>query len=155
MKICLLNHNIAPYPAVWLGGRATAWHSVESQCILSRWIESRLGHACYSISLDCDMTLCSSCQRYRGRGDALWSHLDKWISITCNIKHSFFYNYPHSFGIASCVGTASMVTWRLHLTRPCCVDIVIPSVDLNMGLRVSVYLNLTHALNRCATTAGI
>ena len=33
----------------------------------------------------------------------------------------FVFNYPPSSGIASCVGTAGMVTWCLHLTRPCCV----------------------------------
>ena len=32
--------------------------------------------------------------------------------------------------------------------------IVIPSGDLNQGLRVSVFLNLTHGLNGSATTAG-
>ena len=31
-----------------------------------------------------------------------------------------FFNDPSSSGIASCVGTAGMVTWHLHLTRPCC-----------------------------------
>ena len=29
--------------------------------------------------------------------------------------------YPPSCGIASCVGTAGMVMWRLHLMRPWCV----------------------------------
>ena len=32
-----------------------------------------------------------------------------------------FFNYPPSSAIASCVGTAAMVMWRLHLTKPCCV----------------------------------
>ena len=35
------------------------------------------------------------------------------------------------------------------------IDIVIPSRDSIPGLRVSVYLNLTHALNRSVTTAGL
>ena len=34
------------------------------------------------------------------------------------------------------------------------IDIVVPSGDSNLGLQVSVYLNLAHALNRLATTAG-
>ena len=34
------------------------------------------------------------------------------------------------------------------------IDIVIPSGDSNLGLGVSVNLNLTHALNHSATTAG-
>ena len=32
---------------------------------------------------------------------------------------------------------------------------VLPSGDSNSGLRVRIYLNLTHALNRSATPAGL
>ena len=38
------------------------------------------------------------------------------FSITVHVFH-FFY-YPPSSGIASCVGTAGMMTWCLHLTWP-------------------------------------
>ena len=51
-----------------------------------------------------------------------------WLRFGCRMglgngffmacKTDFF--YLTSSGIASCVGTAGMVTWRLHLTRPCC-----------------------------------
>ena len=41
----------------------------------------------------------------------------EWMS-EINKKQHFFY-YPPSSRIASCVGTAGMVTWCLHLPRPC------------------------------------
>ena len=46
----------------------------------------------------------------------------RWFPIPgkVDLKCSLFF-YPPSSGIASCVGTAGMVTWCLHLTRPCCV----------------------------------
>ena len=34
------------------------------------------------------------------------------------------------------------------------INIIIPRGDSNSGLGLSVYLNLTHALNRLATTSG-
>ena len=37
------------------------------------------------------------------------------------IENPSFFCYPPSSGIASCVGTAGTVMWRLHLTRSCCV----------------------------------
>ena len=54
---------------------------------------------------------------------------------------------------------ATYVTRRPAIQRSCKVslpyNIVIQSGDLNPGLQASVYLNLTHALNRSATTAGL
>ena len=51
----------------------------------------------------------------------------KHLSLLPLSHHSWFVNwtffYPPSSGIASCVGTAGTMTWRLHLTRPCCVAI--------------------------------
>ena len=49
-----------------------------------------------------------------------WKTKDFWKPGTVGTLFYYYY-YPPSSGIASCVGTAQIVTWRLHLTRPCCV----------------------------------
>ena len=45
------------------------------------------------------------------------------MSVLClsYFFYIFFCNYPPSSRIASCVGTAGTMTWRLHLTRTWCL----------------------------------
>ena len=44
------------------------------------------------------------------------------LYVISSFKIACFF-YLHSSGIASCVGTAGMLTWCLHLTRPCYVPL--------------------------------
>ena len=63
-------------------------------------------------------------QRHKIKIIRFWKLKWKWGTFSL-LKHYYYYYfiffYPPSYGIASCVGTAGMVTWGLYLTRPCCV----------------------------------
>ena len=87
-------------------------------------------------------------------GTSQWCYLacfsaTKTQHHTTSMNTKVFFYYPPSSGIASCVRNAGTVTWRLHLTTPCCVALRWINVCETEPFAPVLYFltNLTHFFN--------